>query len=123
MIALHAEDIRGGLTGRRKLPAAAIGELERSAGVGAAARRVPLVGDRDLLREIQRDCPAAQRRRAAVRYAHVHLEESASRVGRRRRTGIGGKCGAARQQAGQQQRRSDTRFYWHPISHNYWQFF
>jgi hypothetical protein len=44
----------------RKLPAAAVSKLEGRARVGAGATAdVPLVGDRDLLREGQRHSPAA----------------------------------------------------------------
>ena len=92
MIALHAERVRGRLAGRRQLPAAAVGELEAGAGVGAGARRVPLRGNRDLLREVQRYRPAAQRSGAGIGDTHIHLEECAPGVGRRRRTGVSGVC-------------------------------
>lgn len=91
MIALHAEGVAGGGTGRRKLPTATVGELEARARTGSPAH-VPGAGHRDLLREVQRNCPATQRGGARVGYTHVHLEEGASRIGRRCRTGVRGKC-------------------------------
>jgi hypothetical protein len=98
MIALDAEHITGCLARSRKLPAAAVGELMRRAGIGAGtAGHVPLIGNRDCFREVQCHCPAAERGGAGIGYAHIHLKESTPGIRRRSRTGIRGECLAARQ--------------------------
>jgi hypothetical protein len=97
MITLDAEHITGGLTRGRELPAATVGELMRRAGIGAGtAGHVPLIGNRDCFREVQRYRPAAERGGAGIGNAHIHLKESTPGIRRRRRTGVRGKNLAAR---------------------------
>jgi hypothetical protein len=107
MIALQTEGVGRRLTGRRQLPAAAVGELEAGAGVGAGAGGVPLSGHRDLLREVQGNGPAAKSSCSAVGNGNVHLEEGAARVRRRCRTGVRGECLISQHKAGQQHSQFD----------------
>ena len=103
MSTLEPEDVGCGIARGRILPAgAAFGKFEGRARVGTRPGRVPLVGDRDLFREIQSDGPAAKSGSAAVGYAHVHLEKGAACIRRRRRTGVRGKCLIAQHEAGQE---------------------
>ena len=94
MVALKTEDVGRRLARGRQLPAVVVGELERRArsGAGRAARHVPLGDRRDLLGKVQRHRPAAERGGAGIGDRYVHLEKIASRVGRRRRTGVRGEC-------------------------------
>src|SRR5687768_12283636 len=88
MRTLEAEYATGGGAGRRYLPAAAVGELEARARIGARARaHVPLVGDRYLFREGEGQGPTARRRSAVIGHAHIQLEGCTARIRRRRRTG------------------------------------
>ena len=93
MSTLHAEGIGRRLTRSRQLPAAAVGELEARARIGAGARaHVPLVGDRDLFREGEGHRPAGQRGGAGVGHTHVQLEGCTRRVGCRERTAVRREC-------------------------------
>jgi hypothetical protein len=92
MRTLEAEHVVGGGARSRELPAAAVGELEARARIGAGARaHVPLVGDRDLFREGESHRPAGQRGGAGVGDAHVQLE-LISTAGLRRRTTVRREC-------------------------------
>ena len=102
MTALEAEDVGRRLARGRQLPAVLVRKLERRAGVGARARRIPLADDRYRFREGQRHRPRAQCRGAGVGDRNVHLEEGSSGIGRGRRTAVRGECLIAQQQAGQQ---------------------
>ena len=103
MVTLEAEYIAERGAGLRQLPAAAVGELEARARIGArASSHVPLIGYRDLLGKIECHRPAAERSGAGVGYAHVQLERRTARIGRDSRTAVRGKCLIAQQQAGQQ---------------------
>jgi hypothetical protein len=98
MITLEAEYIAGRGAGGRKLPTAAVGELESGARVGTGTGTdVPLVGHRNLFRERQCYRPAGQSSRTGVGDTHVHLKESTSRIGRRRGTTVCGVCLTAQQ--------------------------
>src|ERR1051326_4797189 len=97
MVTLCTEGVDRCLTRGRQLPCAAIGKLETRARASRPTHRVKCGGQSDCLREVQGYGPAAKSSRTAVGYAHVHLEEGAARVRRRRRTGVRSECLIAQQ--------------------------
>jgi hypothetical protein len=120
VITLDAEHIAGSLARSRKLPTATVGELMRRAGIGTGtAGHVPLIGNRDCFREVQRHCPAAERGGAGIGHTHVHLTESTPGIRWCCRTGIRGECLAARQQTGQQHSIFNKNLHLKPLHINY----
>jgi hypothetical protein len=94
MSTLETESIAHGIARGRQLPAELVGELPGRAGLraGRGTRDVPRTARRYGFREGQRDRPGTKRRGAGVGDAHIHLEEAAACIGRRRGTAVCGKC-------------------------------